>query len=244
DMLYWTAYHAYFAALGDNEFRGHQVGAREALAAVVGIVSPLFTGWLLVAFGARVAFGAAAAITALAALPLLGTPKIAVARHVPGAFKAALPGVLLFAADGWLAMGFWFVWQIALFLSLGESFLAYGGALAFAALVGAIGSIILGRHIDPGHGTHAVWWAGAAIATVVIPRAVGTGHPALAVLANALGAFAACLYIPTVMAAVYTLAKRSPCTLRFHVATEGGWDTGGAAALLVAALATEFGVPL
>ena len=110
--------------------------------------------------------------------------------------------------------------------------------------LGAIGSIILGRHIDAGHGTHAVWWAVAAIATVVILRAVATGHPALAVLANALGAFAACLYIPTVMAAVYTLAKRSPCTLRFHVATEGGWDTGGAAALLVAALATEFGVPL
>jgi Major Facilitator Superfamily len=244
DMLYWTAYHAYFAALGDNEFRGHQVGAREALAAVVGIVSPLFTGWLLVAFGARVAFGVAAAITALAALPLLGTPNIAVARHVPGAFKAALPGVLVFMADGWLAVGFWFAWQIALFLSLGESFLAYGGALAFAALVGAIGSLILGRHIDAGHGNRAVWWAVGSIAAIMILRAIAIGHPALAVAANALGALGACLYIPTVMTAVYTLAKRSPCTLRFHVATEGGWDAGGAAGLLVAALATEFGLPL
>ena len=63
-------------------------------------------------------------------------------------------------------------------------------------------------------------------------------------LANALGALAACLYIPTVMTAVYTLAKRSPCTLRFHVATEGGWDVGGAAGLLATALATELGVPL
>jgi len=43
---------------------------------------------------------------------------------------------------------------------------------------------------------------------------------------------------------VYTLAKRSPCTLRFHVATEGGWDVGGAAGLLAAALATGLGVPL
>jgi hypothetical protein len=46
------------------------------------------------------------------------------------------------------------------------------------------------------------------------------------------------------MTAVYTLAKRSPCTLRFHVATEGGWDVGGAAGLLAAALATELGMPL
>jgi hypothetical protein len=43
---------------------------------------------------------------------------------------------------------------------------------------------------------------------------------------------------------VYTLAKRSPCTLRFHVATEGGWDVGGASGLLAAALATSCGAPL
>jgi hypothetical protein len=244
DTVYWTTYHAYFAALGDNEFRGHQIGAREALGAIVGIASPLVTGWLLVAFGARVAFGATAIIAALSALPILWAPKVAVARHMPGAFRAALPGVLVFMADGWMAMGFWFVWQIALFLSLGQSFLAYGGALAFAALVGAIGSLILGRHIDAGHGNRAVWWAVAAIATVIMLRAIATGHPALAVAANALGALSACLYIPTVMTAVYTQAKRSPCPLRFHVAAEGGWDAGGAAGLLVAALATEFGLPL
>jgi hypothetical protein len=28
DTFYWTNYHAYFAALGDAEHRGHQVGAR------------------------------------------------------------------------------------------------------------------------------------------------------------------------------------------------------------------------
>ena len=75
-------------------------------------------------------------------------------------------------------------------------------------------------------------------------RAIATGHPALAVLANAMGALGACVYIPTVMTAVYTMAKQSSCTLRFHVATEGGWDAGGASGLLVAAAATEFGLPL
>ena len=152
--------------------------------------------------------------------------------------------MLVFIADGWLAVGFWFVWQIALFLPLSESFLAYGGALAFAALVGAIGSLILGRQIDAGHGKQAVWLAVAAITTVIVLRAIAAGHPALAVLANASGALGGCFYIPTVMTAVYTLAKRSPCTLRFHVATEGGWDAGGALGLLAAALLTEFGLPL
>jgi DHA1 family inner membrane transport protein len=244
ETVYWTTYHAYFAALGDDELRGQQIGVREAIAAVVGIASPLATGWALVAFGPRVAFGATTVIAALAALPILFAPKVAVARHVPGAFWAAVPGMLLFAADGWTAAGYVFVWQIALFVSLGESLLGYGAALAFAALVGAVGGLALGRHIDAGHGKQAVWWVFATVALIAVLRAVATGNASLAVLANALGALGGCLYIPTLMTAVYTLAKRSPCTLRFHVAAEGAWDVGGAGGLLAAALATSFGMPL
>ena len=242
--VYWTTYHAYFAALGDDNLRGQQIGVREAGAALVGIASPLLTGWMLVAFGPRVAFGATSVIAALAALPLLWTPKVKVGRQVPGAFRAAVPGMLLFVADGWVAAGYVFVWQIALFLSLGESLLAYGGALAFAALAGAIGSLTLGRHIDAGRGKQAVWYAFGTFSLIVALRAVATGRPAVAVLANALGAFGECLYIPALMTPIYTMAKHSPYTLRFHVATEGGWDVGGASGLLAAALATGLGVPL
>ena len=149
--------------------------------------------------------------------------------------------MLLFVADGWVAAGYVFVWQIALFVSLDESLLAYGGALAFAALVGAIGGLTLGRHIDADHGKQAVWYAFGTFALIVALRAFATGNATIAVLANALGAFGACLYIPTLMTAVYTMAKHSPCTLRFHVATEGGWDVGGATGLLAAALATGLG---
>lgn len=244
DTFYWTTYHAYFAALGDNEFRGHQIGAREAIAAVVGIASPLLTSWMLITFGPRVAFGTTSIVVALAALPILCAPEVAVPPRAPGAFKASLRGTLLFIADGWIAAGYWLVWQIALFVSLGENFVAYGGALAFAALVGAIGGLTLGRRIDAGHGRQAVWYALGVFALIIVLRASATNIPKLAVLANALGALAACLYVPTLMTAVYTLAKRSPCTLRFHVATEGGFDLGGACGLCAAALATGLGMPL
>ncbi len=222
ETVYWTTYHAYFAAHGDDELRGQQIGLREAIAAVVGIASPVLTGWMLVAFGPRVAFGATSAIVALAALPILRVPDVEVRRHMPGAFRAAVPGVLLFVADGWIAAGYWLVWQIALFLSLGQSFLPYGGALALAALIGAIGGLMLGRRIDAGRGKGAVWCASGTSALIVVVRALATGHAAVAVLANALGTLGACLYTPTLTAAVYTLAKRSPCALRFYVATEGG----------------------
>jgi MFS transporter, DHA1 family, inner membrane transport protein len=244
DTVYWTTYHAYFAALGDDEHRGQQIGMREAIASVVGVVSPLVTGWLLVTFGPRAAFGTTAVVLVLAALPFLRTPDVKVAPQSIGSLRAALPGALLFAADGWIAASYVFVWQIALFLSLGESLLGFGGALAVAALAGAVGGLLLGRHIDRGHGKRAVWLAFGALAVVVVLRSLAVGNALFAVVANALGSLTSCLYTPTLMTAVYTQAKHAPCTLRFHVVAEGGWDIGGASGLLVAALLTALGVPL
>ena len=244
DTFYWSSYHAYFAALGNHEHRGSELGAREAIAAMAGIVSPLATGILLVAFGPLVAFGSAAVLQVSAALPLFFTPEVAVAHKVPGAFKAAIPGMVLFLADGWIAAGYGFVWQIVLFLSLAESFTAFGGALALAALVGAAAGLLLGRLIDAGHGRRAVWYGLGALAVTTILRAVSPGHALLAVIANALGALVVCLYIPTLMTAVYNQAKSSPCVLRFHVAAEGAWDVGAASGCLVAATLAAFGVAL
>jgi MFS transporter len=244
ETLYWTSYHAFFAALGDAEHRGHQTGAREALASVAGIIGPLAGGWALATFGPHFAFGTVAVVQVLSAIPLLGMRNVAVAQTVPGAYRAAWRGVVLFATDGWICAGHSFVWPIALFLSLGESFTAFGGALALAAVVGALAGLLLGRHIDAGHGARAAAIACGSLAALTLFRALSTQHAALAVAANACGGIVACLDIPTLMTALYNQAKRAPCTLRFHVATEGGWDFGGATGCLLAALMTAAGLPL
>ena len=75
-------------------------------------------------------------------------------------------------------------------------------------------------------------------------QAVSVGNAPLAVLANASGALVACLYVPVLGTAIYNQAKRSPCTLRFHIASEAGWDLGGASALLVAAGLLQAGMPI
>src|SRR5689334_16334052 len=174
DTFYWTTYHAYFATVGDSEHRGHQIGAREALAALVGIAAPIIGGWALATLGPVVAFNTTAGVQLLSALPLLRAPRVEVAASAPGAFKAAWRGVLLFAADGWIAAGYYFVWQMALFLSLGESFTALGGAMAIAAFVGAVAGMLLGRQIDAGHGGKAVWLAFAAMAFTILARTFST----------------------------------------------------------------------
>ena len=154
------------------------------------------------------------------------------------------PGVLFFMADGWISSGYFMAWQISLFVTLSENFSAYGGAMALAALVGAGAGMLLGRLIDAGHGARAVILSVTVFATVITLRALSQGHVLLAVIANAGGAFVACLYTPTLMTPVYNLAKAAPCTLRFHVATEGGWDIGASAGCLLAAGLMSLGAPI
>jgi MFS transporter, DHA1 family, inner membrane transport protein len=244
EIFYWPTYNAYFAAIGDTEHRGHQISAREALVSVAGIVATLVGAWALVTLGPRPMFAAVGLVQALAAVPLIGAPNVAIAKAAPGAFRAARLGVILAATDGWFDACFLFVWQIALFVSLGESFAAYGGAMALAGLVGAACGLLLGRHIDAGHGRRAVAIAYAVASVVVLLRAASFGSPWLAVAANALGAVVLSLVLPAAATATYNLAKASPCPMRFHIATEAGWDIGCSAACLAAAALSASGVPL
>jgi hypothetical protein len=244
DVFYWLSYNAYFTSVGDAEHRGHQVGAREALVAVVGIIAPLLGAWALVTVGPRSTFAAVAVIQAMAALPLLGAPNVPVKQTVPGGFRAARLGVMLSAIDGWFDGCYFFVWQIALFVSLRESFVAYGGAMALAGLVGAGGGLLLGRHVDAGHGRRAMTVGYGVAVTVVLLQAASLGSPWLAVGANALGALVMPLLLPALATAQYNLAKASPCPVRFHMAAEGGWDIGCFGACLSAAALAAWGAPL
>jgi MFS transporter, DHA1 family, inner membrane transport protein len=226
DVFYWTCFHAYFSSLGDSEHRGHQISAREAVAASVGIVAPLLGAFALEALGPQLTFAMVAAVQVSGALPLLGTPNIRIPAEAPGVFRAARLSVALFAFDGFFAATYLLVWQVALFLALGESYSAYGGAMALAALVGAGAGLLLGRQIDAGRGQRAVLIAWLVAVSVTIMRASSLDWPELAVTANALGALVSCLLVPSQMTPVYNMAKLSPCVLRFHIAAEGGWDVG------------------
>jgi hypothetical protein len=147
----------------------------------------------------------------------------------------------IFIGDALSTPGYVMAWQIMLFLTLDQNFMAYGGALAVAALVGAAGGLVLGRMIDTGNGARAVVLSIGLTVVVVLMRASVQSHPALAIAANALGALVTCLYMPTMMTAVYNSAKRSPCVMRFHIAAEGAWDVGISLGLCVCALIVWLG---
>lgn len=244
ELTYWLAYNTYFAMLGDDEHRGHQVAAREAFIAVLSIASPLLGTWALLTLGPRWAFAGIAVVQALAALPLLGLPNMSVMAQAPGALRAASLAFALLVIDGWFDACYFFVWEIGLFLTLGESIAAYGGAMALAGLVGACFGLWVGRHVDGGGGRRTVLIAYSVAVAIVILRAGALPTPWLAVIAHALGAVLMPLLLPPLGAAAYTLAKASPCPFRFHMVTEGGWDIGCAAACVIAAGLISLGTPL
>jgi MFS transporter, DHA1 family, inner membrane transport protein len=244
EAFYWTPYHAYFASAGDSEHRGRQIGAREALAAVVGIGAPLLGGWALTNVGPRWAFASVGLIQAMSALPLLDLRNVAIPASAPTAFRAARKGMVLQGINGWFAGCAVFVWQIALYESLGENLAAYGGAMALAGFAAAACALTLGAHVDGGHGRRAAAVAYAVAMLVVLLRAFSLGSPWLAVAANTLGALVIPLLAPALGSALYNLAKASPCALRFHIATESAWDVGCFAASLTAAALAANGASL
>ncbi|HEX2560908.1 hypothetical protein, partial [Phenylobacterium sp.] len=130
------------------------------------------------------------------------------------------------------------------FVTLAESFTAYGGAMALAALAGAAFGLVLGRHVDLGGGRRAALIAYTAMGVVVLVRAVADDSPALAVAANAIGPVAIALLAPAVGVANSNLVKASPCCLRATMANEGAWDVGCFLACLTAAGIAAAGAPL
>lgn len=243
ESLYSTAFHAYFAALGDAEHRGHQTSAREAINGVSRTLAPIACGWGLIALGPQITFGAIALVQLLSVIPLFGAPRGAVEALAPGAWRAALRAAPIYLADGWMSGMGSVLWLAALFVTLRQSYAAYGGAMAAAALVGILFGLFLGRNIDRGHGTRIVWITFGLVVISYSSRVLGVTPP-LAVLANTIGAVVGFFYVPTLLTAAYNLSKAAPCQFRFQFVGESAWDLGCAAGCLIAAGVIWAGAPV
>ena len=246
--LYWTTYHSYVALMGDNHARGAQTSAVEMIGITTGIVAPVVTGVLLTVFAPIVAFGTVGLAMALSTVPVLLGPELKIDPDAEMPAEARHAARTILFADGLRSGSFHFTWLIALFLTLGSNYTAFGGAMALSGLAGAVGGLVLGRAIDLGKGLGAARLGFAALAVAAVARFIGWPVVSLAVAANVAAALAWPLYATAFNARVYTLARQSPCPLRFHIVAEGGWDMGtfvsclAAAALLHAGF--DFHLPL
>jgi len=243
--FYWTCYHAMFATIGEASSRGSQIGWRELLIGIAGVLGPALSGVMLTIAGPWAAFGAAGVIDLAAIAPLLDLREPPIQPTAPlDVFAFYKRGVLLLGSDGWIFNSSAVAWSLILFQALDARYDAFGGVLAAAALAGAISGLVLGRFIDMGHARRATWVNAATLAGTLIAKAVCGSEP-IAVIAVAVGTTAlGGLYVPSLMTAIYNEAKASSCPLRFHFAAEIGWDVGGSLACLAAGALCAYGVSL
>ena len=240
-VLYWTAWHGYNAAIADHATRGQQVSLQQAASAGVAIVAPVLGGLIHDRLGPVAGFVLIAAIQLAAALPLWRAPEVRVAEQARvdrAVIRFAQP---LYMAEGLHSGAVNVVWNLALFVSLGERFDAFGGAMALAGASAAGASLLVGRRIDAGHGRAMVPLAYGAAAFAVLVKTVAWHHPLAAIAATALGALVTPITQVALLAPLYVMARRSACPLRFAMATEAGWDMGCALACLLAAGALALG---
>jgi MFS transporter, DHA1 family, inner membrane transport protein len=233
--FYWTCYHATVARLGDEEHRGAQVSAREAVFALTGIVGPIFGGFVLTFFGPFYAFAAAAIFNGLAVIPLLKVPSMPIEPERKLAREAKIFAFGMAFSDGLVALAVNFGWRIVLFITLGENFNAFAGAIAVASLAGAVMGLGVGRLIDLGHHQRSVQIGLAFMACTIVAEAWGYSSVWGAVAANMIGAIAGPLYMSAIMAPLYNVGKASGCTFRFNVMAENGFDSGAGFGCLLAA---------
>jgi DHA1 family inner membrane transport protein len=245
DALYWPVFHALMASVGEAHSRGSQLGMLEALRALASIAGPAIGGWLLAIFGGGATFALGAAIQLAAVLPLWSLPDIP-SGPIPSlrrSLRGDRLGFLLAAADGWLTMGWWLVWTLALFITLGDDFATYGGAMAVSGLVAAAAGLGVGRALDLGHGDRMLMIVSTIMVIGIAARALSVGHPTAAFLVNMFSVVAASFYTPTYMRALYNRAKQHGA-LAFTFFAEAGWDTGAGLGCLMASLVVASGLPL
>ena len=239
--FYWTTYHAYVALIGDNEHRGTQSSGVEFVGMLMSIVAPIVTGTLLTYFSPIIAFGVVGIAMACSAIPLLFTPNLKIKQDAIVPRETRLLAIKILFADGLRAGSFHFTWLIALFITLGNSYAGFGGALSLAGLVGAMVALLIGKMVDLGNGKRALQIAFMVLTVAVLARAFGYSLVWSAVLANVVAVVAWPIYGTATNARIYNLARQSPCPLRYHVVAEGGWDAGTAASCLISAALIHFG---
>ena len=221
-------------------------GAREALTTLTAIITPLLGGLGIDYFGARFIFGVAAVVELLSILPLDGGSRSSHRRDPSrGCFQRRAAWRVHFH-DRWLdcRRPYLCLGGDAGWCATGSSFTVFGGALALAGLVSAAGGLLLGRLIDNGHARRAVLLNGVLLVAGLLLRAsAGRGLDTMLAV-TAVSSLLGASYIPTLMTAIYSLAAKAPCTLRFIFMTEGAWDIGCISACLATAGLIDAGIPL
>lgn len=150
--FFWFGYHGLFAKRGDHEHFGKQTGVCQTLYILIGIITPILGGLVILKFGYQVLFLSAGAIFSLAMMVALLSKEIKPHRdariiNVIQLFKTHKRIMVGYFGWGLESSLYGAVWPVFLFLLVGK-ILAFGEIISAAVLVAAVITYLVGLIVD------------------------------------------------------------------------------------------------
>ena len=155
--LYWVPYHVDFAKFSDSKNRGKEVGIIESTLSVIGVVAPIFAGFIIANYGYNVLFVLGIIIYLSSMIPFLTIPRTK--EHYRWSFwetwknlfkKKNKHEVLAFMADGAESAVGIVIWPIFIFQLLNGDYLKIGAISTFVVAATVLLQLFTGRFSDKG----------------------------------------------------------------------------------------------
>jgi MFS family permease len=154
-ILYWVPFHTDFAQFTKKGTRGRVIGSFASLGLLIGVITPLLSGFLISSFGYPVLFIAACAIITTSLFPLLFLPKVK-EEYSYGYFetfkvlfeKRHRSMIYTYASEGAENVVGLFIWPIFLFQILKGNYLDVGMLATAIVIASIILQLLVGRWTD------------------------------------------------------------------------------------------------
>ena len=150
--LFWFGYHGLFIKRGDHQHFGKQTGLSQTFYILIGVVTPILGGLMILKFGYQFLFLSAGAIFTLAMMVALLSKEIkphqdARITSVLRLFRTHKKVMLGYFGWGLESSLYGVVWPVFLFLLVGK-ILAFGEIIAAAVFVAALITYLTGLVVD------------------------------------------------------------------------------------------------
>jgi len=228
DIFYWTAFHLYFALLGENMRRGKQVAIRNCMEFLSSFLAPLVSAILIVKINFSAIFWVGAGFLFLSGIPLFFVPDVELPepqKFFPAVKIIEKSGFWLFFMDAIFSQAHGFTWTLVLFIFVGK-YLTFGGLLSLAVLFQMIAALFLGQRFDRGNGKKLVPLGVILLTLTVFGRVFMTASIPAIIFFDVLFILGFLLLYPFYLATFYNAVKSSRHPLYFQVVAESGWDMG------------------
>lgn len=238
DVFYWTAYHTYFAAIGNIERRGKELGTRKIFQNTATILAPIASGIIVAQFNFWYLFAILIVFALLSAVPLLYIDDYKPKRKLTlrqAIKKVDKTGMFLSFANAPIVSGFELPFSLFAFITV-KNYISFGGLFSSIFVIEAILFYTTCSFVDLKKFKN-LYFFGATLMSIAIVNHVLFSKTATTILLFEVAYILSnALLSPRIFSTRYNASKKSENALWFTYFLEFGWDMGSLLTCLVASL--------